>query len=323
MGFTIAGGAKKNYIPPMSWKVLAGLMLCNAIWATNPVMGKILMRSYLPMQVSWMRYGSALLGTLLAMGYLWRKKPALMGNLSQLKNFSAWGWLLAIGLITFFGSATLQYLGLNLSTSTANALIVAVEPLFAVILARVFLGETMRLNQVGAFILALLGFFLLSNIKPGDILGSMALFNFGNLLLLLVMPMEAMYSIGSRKLAGRVEPIPFFGLSLPIGFAALTAYLLVNEISLPTLSNLDGQGAFALLWLGPVGTAASYVFWTVALVSAPVAAVSLTLFAQPILGAIFGMTFLGERLDFWQFIGAALILSALVLQTLLSKPEKA
>lgn len=306
----------------MSWKVLLGLVVCNAIWAGNPVMGKILMRDFAPLQVSWIRYSSALLGTFLAVALLSRAKPALLGKFSQVKNAAIWPWIIAMGIITFFGSAVLQYKGLAQSTSTANAIIIALEPLFAVILAWIFLGETTKLNQAGAFVLATAGFLLLSNVKPSNIVGTLALFNFGNFLILMCLPMEAMYSVISRKLGGRLEPIPVFALSLPIGFLCLTSYLLYSGIPLPDLGKLSFQGFLAMLWMGPLGTAASYIFWTVALMRAPVMAVSLTLFVQPILGAIFGIAFLGERLDFWQLVGATCIVGALVMQTALTYSEE-
>ena len=56
-----------------------------------------------------------------------------------------------------------------------------------------------------------------------------------------------------------------------------------------------------------------------------VAAVSLTLFLQPILGALFGVFFLGDKLSPWQVTGGLAILAAFVLQTLytMRRPEPA
>lgn len=250
--------------------------------------------------------------------YLKKFHPFLLGPPLAFRRKDVWPWLVLAGLATFFGSSTLQYIGLHQSTSTANALIVAVEPLFAVLMAWVILGEKFKLNQIFAFSLAILGFLLLSHIKPENLTASFALFNVGNLFLLLTMPMEATYSVVSRKLAGRLEPIPILSYSLPIGFAVFTV-LVASTSGLPYFTDLSLRGWFAVLWMGPLATTAAYIYWTVALVNAPVATVSLTLFVQPILGAIFGMTFLGETLDFWQSIGAALILSALFLQTYLQK----
>lgn len=330
MAFKIAGAPKKNYIPAMSWRVLLGLIACNAIWATNPVMGKILMREFPPLQVSWLRYSSALLAAAIALVILSRRlvarispeKPAEIRS-SATMNPKVFPWVFAMGIFTFFGSAVLQYRGLSLSTSSANALIVAMEPLFATLLAWIFLRESVRWRQGFAFLLALAGFSLLSNLHPADLRGSFALFNFGNLLLLLTMPLEAMYSIISRKLAGRIDPLHLFAGALTCGFTALTLYV-ISAPGLPDHLPSSAMSWLAVLWLGPLGTTITYIFWTLALANASVAAVSLTLFVQPILGATFGALFLGERMSGWQAFGGLLILSALVLQTLheLKKPRK-
>jgi drug/metabolite transporter (DMT)-like permease len=129
------------------------------------------------------------------------------------------------------------------------------------------------------------------------------------------MPLEAMYSIISRKVAGRIDPLHLFAGALTCGFALLTIYVLLAP-GLPGHLPSTPQAWLAVLWLGPLGTTLTYVFWTLALANASVAAVSLTLFVQPILGALFGTFFLGERMTAWQALGGALILVALVLQTL-------
>ncbi len=265
------------------------------------------------MHTSWLRYGSALLTVVFLLSLMRWKLPREVSPLSVLpKN---WPWLAGIGAVTFCFSSYSQYKGLSLSTSTENALIVAMEPLFAVVLAWIFLGEKLGLKQVGVFLVAITGFLLLSKVNPSDLGASFAVFNIGNLFLLLSMPSEAFYTIGSRKLAGRVTPLSVFGFSLPIGFLIFSSYLLISGQGLPDPTRLSTGSILALLWLGPLGTTITYSFWTLALVEAPVAAVALTLFVQPILGATTGMLFLGERLNLWQATGAGLILAALLLQT--------
>jgi drug/metabolite transporter (DMT)-like permease len=304
----------------MSWRVLLGLVACNAVWATNPAMGKIVMQEFTPMHTSWLRYFSALLTIIVILPFFYWRKPQELSPLSVIpKNFA---WLLSVGLITFCLSSYVQYKGLSLTSSTANVLIVAMEPLFAVLLAWIFLGEKMKAKQLLVFAVAIVGFLLLSNVRPGELAASFSLFNAGNLFLLIAMPSEAFHTIGSRKIAGRVTPLSFFAFTLPIGFFAFTTYLLFSGHGLPDLNQISLRSFLALLWMGPLGTTITYSFWTLALVEAPVAAVALTLFVQPILGATNGMIFLGERLDSWQSLGAALILGALVLQTTFTLKDK-
>lgn len=298
----------------MSWRVLLALVVCNAIWATNPLMGKKLLVHYPPLQVSWLRYSSAFAMALLLTALIRWRRPQLLTARRVILQSDSFRWVALTGLCTFFGSGVVQYIGLSLSTSTANSLLVALEPLFAVFLAWIFLRERVQPGQFLALALAVSGFLLLSNVKPLDAVGSFALFNIGNLLLLLSLPLEAMYTIISRKLAGRVQPVSLFASSLAVGLFALTLYVMAGP-GLPDLSRLDAEGWLAVLFMGPLGTALTYIYWSVVLKEASVAAVSLTLFVQPILGAAFGIFLLGDRLDPWQLGGGLLILGALTLQT--------
>jgi drug/metabolite transporter (DMT)-like permease len=279
-------------------------------------MGKLLLRELPTLQVSWLRYCSALLsGLCILLAIHWRRPhfltPARETFLSR--NLP---WITIMGLVSFFASPVVQYEGLNLSTSTANVLIVAMEPVITVILAWILVGEKIHGRQAVAFGIALVGFWLLSRVGPEEAAGPFGLISLGNLLLLVTIPMDAAYTVVSRKLAGRISPISLFTASLGAGFFLLTGYLFALGPGLPHLGDLSLEGWLALLSLGPIGTAATYVFWTLALGRATVAAVALTLFVQPILGTAFGMAFLGERLGTGQAIGAALILAALALQTL-------
>jgi drug/metabolite transporter (DMT)-like permease len=94
-------------------------------------------------------------------------------------------------------------------------------------------------------------------------------------------------------------------LSLVVYFAA----------GLPDLSKLSGPGMLATLWLGPLGTTATYLYWMYALKEAPVATVALTLFVQPVVGSLLGTVLLGEKLTAIQALGGAIIVLAVFAQT--------
>lgn len=307
----------------MSWGILFGLIACNAVWAMGAIFGKFLLRSYPPFQLAQLRYGFALLAAYCLLGIFRWLKPQRLSPMQAILSRRNFHWIASVGLITFFGSPILQYLGLIRSTATANSLVVAIEPLFAALLAWLFLKEKLTKIEAACFLIAAAGFFLLSNLKPNDLGASASLFNVGNLFFLAVMPMEAFYTIISRRLAGRVEPLSIFLSSLTFGFLVLSGYLWLIGEALPSLEPLaDWNNLLALVWVGPLATTIAYIFWSEALISAPVAAVVLTLLAQPMLGAFAGYFFLGERLDLWQALGAVMILAALALQTFQPKEEK-
>ncbi len=272
------------------------------------------MQDYSPMHVAWLRYFSALVTAFVAILLIQRKPNRFVTPPMQVLQTKIFLWVGLMALTTFFFSPLLQYVGLAKSTSTANTLIVAMEPLFAALLAWALIAEPWKKVQGLAFCFALAGFLLLSNLQPGD-WSSLANFQAGNLFFLAAMPMEAMYSIVSRKVGGRVGALTLYLAASLLGFLLFSCYLIFFQSGLPAFSQIHWKNFGAILWMGPLGTAITYIYWTVALEKASVAAVSLTLFVQPILGAFVGALFLKESLSTWQFVGALSILFALSLET--------
>ncbi|MGZ3713729.1 MAG: DMT family transporter, partial [Bdellovibrionota bacterium] len=202
----------------MSWAILLGLLACNAVWAVTPILGKFLLRSYGPYQVGQLRYGAALLTAFLILSVFRWLRPDRLTSFRTVVSRRNFHWIASLGIISFFASPIMQYLGLIRSTATANSLMVAIEPLFAALLGWLFLRERLNLQEKIGFVIALAGFFLLSNVKPNHLGESLALFNTGNLFFLAVMPLEATYTIISRRLVGRIEPVSLLIGALAFGF---------------------------------------------------------------------------------------------------------
>jgi drug/metabolite transporter (DMT)-like permease len=72
------------------------------------------------------------------------------------------------------------------------------------------------------------------------------------------------------------------------------------------------SGAF---WMGALGTTLGYGWWLKLLQEEKVGTLSVSIFLQPVAGSIAGILFLGENLDFLQWLGAALILTGVVAST--------
>jgi drug/metabolite transporter (DMT)-like permease len=301
-----------------------GLIVCNLIWAANPLMGKFIMRDFAPAQTSWLRYASALLSYVLALLLLRRVHPKLLQSsrmfiVPRLKADVL--WLLALGFLTFCFASLLQMIGLESSRAMDNALIVAIEPLLTVFLAWLLLKEAMKGHQWVSFAIALIGFSVLSGLtwerlsKTWD--GSM----WGNLIILTSLIGEATYSPISRKLIGRFHPMGLFGSALAVGvvFSTLVTAALAG---LPSLDSFTTGSALGLLWIGPLGTTATYLFWMSVLSKESVPNMALTLYVQPVVGSLLGYLYLDERLTAVQALGAVLILVAISLPVIIEQKSK-
>jgi len=272
---------------------------------------------------AWLRYSTALASYALAALFIrWRgvTSPQLRDGFFLLpQGARAWLLALSLGFLTFCFSPLLQMTGLDASRATDNALIIAIEPLMTIVLARFFLGEAMARSTVLALAASLVGFAMLSGLNWERVTFGANLF--GNLILLLSLTGEAAYSSLGRKLSQRRAPVAVFGTALLAGVVFLTFATAVLA-GLPDLSLLETSAWLALLWLGPFGTALSYLYWMHALETIPVAPLALTLFVQPIAGTVWGYLFLDERLTPAQAAGGALILAAVFGQSLVQLTVK-
>jgi len=296
----------------VSIKALLGLILCNVVWSANPAMAKIVLRDFVPAHAALLRYSSALLGYLLAILVLSRVKTSLT-FFALPKKGRDWLFLFGLGFFAFCFSPFLQLTGLNASRATDSALVTALEPLATVFLAWIFLGENLKRTHVFAFLTALAGFALLSGVSLTPFLDSHFI---GNIIILISLVGEASYSIFGKKLVRSFAPLAVFGSGLTIG-VVLLAVVTFLKAGFLTLDNFNTSNLLALLFLGPLGTTASYIFWMIVLKNAPVASIALTLFVQPIMGAVWGNVFLGERLTGLQSFGGVIILMAVFSQSLL------
>jgi drug/metabolite transporter (DMT)-like permease len=306
----------------MPSSILLALVGCNLVWACNPVFSKALLRDFGPLQVAWLRYGSALLVALpllilpevLARGR-GRFGAAAGGGLGSTRflpsrilpgGVRAWGTVAVMGLGAFFLTPALQTTGLHRSQALDNVLIVALEPLVSIALAAILFRERMKGSQFLSLLLALIGFALLSGLIPFARAAAAAR-SLGNGLIFLSLGGEALYTVLGSRLAATSRPIGVFSASLMTGFSALTLLTVFSE-GLPSLAALGAEQWLAVFWVGPLGTALTYSFWIAALRSASVSAVALTLFVQPVCGALIALVTLGESLGGARTLGAVIIL---------------
>ncbi len=138
-----------------------------------------------------------------------------------------------------------------------------------------------------------------------------------NLLILLALCGEATYSSAGRPLVERYSPLRAFGTASLLGaaFITISVFLIKGGAFVSELGQLSWKGVAGLLWLGPLGTTATYLYWMFALKEAPVASLALTIFVQPLFGALWGYWLLGDRLSVAQTLGGVLILLAVFAET--------
>ncbi len=315
-GFHSFNRAYKVHVLEMPSSILAGLVACNLIWAANPAVQKILLESHTPIQTGWLRYLSSFAAYLVFAAYgRFNPRTSLGVMLSppfvlpgQVRR-SDWFTLVLIGFAAFCFTPVLQITGLDSARAVDNVLVIILEPLTCIALAALFLRERINRQQWIGIALAIFGFVLFTGMSSLDPRGV------GTLLMLVSVIGDALFTVLGRKLLNRIRGVALYGTTQFIGLLILTVICWISPGGLPNLSHISLRDGAAIFWIGPLGTAFTFAYWSWALEKVPVAAMALTLFVQPVCGVLLSYFWLGDRLSLMQGIGAALMLMAVAVPT--------
>jgi drug/metabolite transporter (DMT)-like permease len=214
------------------------------------------------------------------------------------RGFSRRDWLRfgALGLVVAVSLAT-QFVGTDLTTASEGALLTVLTPVFTFILGVRVLNEPITRRRVFGMALAFLGTGLvvagqydLAALGGGSGLG---------IILLVVASLTfAGYTVWGAPLIRRYSAfetvtystaiaVPLLALGVPVEW-----YLTVGAVpTMPvTLSVLAAVG-----YLGVFSTAVAWYCWYKGLEFVDAGTVAIFFFAQPVVGAVLGALFLGDR----------------------------
>ncbi len=310
---------------------IALLIGFNLIWSLNPIVTKWLLEDLPFPVVAWLRYFSAFLSyallwlVLVARGKVRWPRRVFSGlrnsDLRQRPPARLVAGIFAIALTTFFLGPLAQMKGLTWSKAADLSLLTALEPMMAVGLAWLFLGEALDRRQKLTTSLAFVGFLFLSDVKWS----SLAIFDphlVVNLCLLAMVSCDAGYSVISKGLLNNrhLKNLPghfIFGSAIALGSVFLTIclfsfYAEETRAAWPFL--WSKKVLLATLYLGPLATCAGYLLWVFLLGVTPIATMALSLYVQPVAGLVFAAVFLQESFKLMELVGAVIILLALCVQ---------
>ena len=221
-------------------------------------------------------------------------------------------WRIAgMGILGTAAAFALSHWGLALSTATSAALLIVVEPIAIVLAAPVILGERLGRREAAGAALALAGTVLvvLGGI-PG--LGTFLPHWRGDVLLVLAGVAYASYTIFGREVLGRHDPVRVTLAAIGWGVVAI-APLAAAEWAAGLRPVWTARGIAGAAYLGVVITGFCYLLWNWALARVPAPRAAIFLNVQPVVGALLGVTLLGDRFTAFTLAGGALVVAGLTL----------
>ncbi len=212
-------------------------------------------------------------------------------------------------------SLSTQFVGTALTTASQGSLITVLTPIFTVLLGVTLLSERLSHRLLVGIGLATAGtIVVLSGQYELSELAGTATTGIG--MLLIASATWAVYTVWGKPLIERYSALETAAYStaasVPMLAALVPIELATTDVSVRAIEVTPAL-VVAVLYLGLFGTAAAWYLWYKGLEYVDASVVAAFFFVQPIVGALFGATLLGESLGSRFVLGGAVMATGVYL----------
>jgi drug/metabolite transporter (DMT)-like permease len=276
-------------------RALAAGLAAVIMWGLAPVATRAAVAHLSPLPLLTIRMAAATLVLL----------PWAVPLFRRLRARSA-GRLAAAGLLGLVGYNLPVTAGLRWLPAATAGLLLATEPIWVMLLGRVFLGERGTVWSWAGSGVALSGVAVLAG--PGAVTGAGGYRALAGTGLVLAGTLAfAGYTIVLSPLSEEFGAMPATAASTAFGTLPYLAF--AGTLTGTGLGHLGPAVWGELAFLGLGSTAAGMLLWNVAVLSGGTARVSLLLYLEPAVSVLGAAVFLGERVSAVTVGGGALILA--------------
>lgn len=284
---------------PSRWAAHSAALCCAVVWGITFVSTKVLLAVFAPAEILFLRF-------LLGMTALWCVKPHRL-HVDGIRHERLFAGAGLCGVTLYF---LLENIALQYTLASNVGVLVAISPLFTALLARLLLGEHLRLRFFVGFIFALGGIICI-NVNSGAVLRLNPL---GDLLAVLAALTWAFYSILTRKIGQlgydtTLATRRIFGWGLLLMLPVLPFAGISTDAGRLLLPSAAGNLAF----LGLGASALCFVLWNFALSRLGPVSVSQYIYLIPMVTVATSLLVLGEPVTLLALLGMALILAGLTI----------
>ncbi|MFD2614531.1 DMT family transporter [Paenibacillus gansuensis] len=168
-------------------------------------------------------------------------------------------WYLVLGVVGIFGFSAFFFVGLQYTSSVNGALIMGLNPILTMLLARVLLKERITASRTAGVVLAFLGVTLVISQGSLQVLDSLT-FSRGDVLILCGNVCWTVYGVGGRRYIRTGSPLSTTAYTMIVGALCLLAASLftTNPVPLPDIP-LSAWGAIAFMAL--FTSVLGYLWW--------------------------------------------------------------
>jgi drug/metabolite transporter (DMT)-like permease len=283
---------------PVLLGTLVSLMILA--WSINLVVGKIGLRHMDVISLATFRIIAA--GLLMGLLYLFKQERRRFG----LKDFWIFSKIGFFGVVMNMGLFTL---GLKYTTAGHSAMIIALAPIIVLLLAWFMRLEALTALKTTGLSLSFIGVMILAT-EQGIHLHSGTLL--GDLITLGCAIGFAIYTVLGKQVAANYDSFTMNTFNL------LASSIMLSPLAIHQAIHLDWRavgwvGWISVLYMAGIGSVAAYLIYYWALRQMAASRIAAVGYAQPVLGILFGVVFLGEHLTRPLLLGGLLVLFGLYL----------
>lgn len=281
------------------------LIAAMAIWGLNVTVVKQLTHSFDTSMLAALRMVVALV--VLSAILLWKRCVVLDMSWKQVRT------LLLAGVLMVYLNQLLFAEGLQRSTATNGALIMALSPLVSALLAAFIFRETLSLQRMLGVAIGFGGVAAVVLSHPG---AGLSRASAGDLMLVASVVSFAAGGALVQRLARCMHPLTISWAIYLVGTSLLVVQLIVGSPPLKLAVLFPGWWQWALiLFSGVMATALSNLLWNRAIATIGVARTAVFLYWVPVFGVLFAAILLDERLTVWHLVGFVAVMTGTFLGT--------
>ncbi len=281
------------------------LALCMFFWASNWIVGRALHDTITPAAINFWRWG---LATVLLLPFSWtqvrRSWPLIRHH---------WLLMLLFGATGAGWFHLLIYTGLR-HTEVINAVLLnSASPVTFVILSWLWHRETITWRQMLGIAISFLGIFTIMARGDPTMLLHLTI-NYGDLLILLALPIWTFYSVLLRKRPAGIGDLAFLQvISTVAALSVLPFYLW--DVAHGVVTPFDATTIACFLYIAVFASLVAYIFWNRAVAEVGANMAGFTSHLMPAFGAALAIVILHEQAYPYHAAGIALILAGVFLST--------
>jgi len=284
-------------------KLLYALIIVMVVlWAGNYTVGKVVLRDFPPILLGCLRIIMA--AFFIAPLYGWQQKGRSWLN-------ADWRYLIVLGVFGVGLNQLFFILGLSRTSVVHSVLIIAMTPIFVLVIAASIKQERLTFRKAAGMLIAVGGVAILNALPSSEPPGRGPTL-LGDFLIFLAGLTFALFTVFGKEVSSRHSSITVNTFSYVSGALALAPLTLWMGHDFP-FERVSVLGWTSLAYMALFPSVICYLIYYYALTYIPASRVAAFNYLQPVLATLMAVVALGERVTWPLVAGGAVIFSGVYL----------